>query len=50
MFPLLDEILQNNINYLFVLMNLFCVLMILPLPETLGKPLEENIKELDESN
>jgi len=47
-FPLLLEIFPKIIFYIYLLMNLICLLILLAvIPETLGKPLREAIEEDD---
>jgi len=50
-FPILIEIFPKIIFYIYLLMNLICfVILIVVIPETLGKPLKENIDEEDINN
>ena len=44
-FPLLMEILNENIIYLFAFTNLLSIILVFNLPETLGKPLPNTISE-----
>ncbi len=49
-FPILIEILPGNVFYIFLMINLICLLLLLIiLPETYGKLLRELIEEEDES-
>jgi len=44
-FPLLIELLSENVNYLFIFVNIISVFLIFLLPETLGMPLQNTIPE-----
>ena len=45
LFPLLIELLSENVNYLFTLVNIISIILLLFLPETLGKPLPNSLPE-----